>query len=215
MITICFIFGLSIVLADLWFFWDLGGYHRTSLVPPVWLDGHGWSFWEFFTGFLAGGLTTFVILRWVKPISDSSPLEDYDTFHLIIPYRFKSVISFVCIILYLNIFAWIGGLDHRLTDLYESTWYYEGLAYIIAIPIIICWFLIKSGRISNPFIKKERSQDYLLFTIYMTYLAIYGGIYFLTDHLFDWNNVMNYIMIMSLGFILVLFAILFIINKKK
>lgn len=213
MIIICFIFGISIVLADLWFFWDLGGYHQTSLVPPAWLDGHGWSFWEYFTGFFAGGLTMFVILRWVKPVSDPSPLEDYNTFHLIIPERFKTIISFICIIIFVNIFAWIDPADDRLTDLYGSTWYIEGTTYILAVPLIIGWFLIKLGKMSNPFVKKESNDDKHLFNVFFVYLILYGVIYFLTDHLFDWNSVINYIMILSLALIVVFFTILLAINK--
>ena len=61
-------FACSITLADLFYFFSAGGYHGEQGFS---LPAHfaAWSLWEYFTGFLAGGLITAFVLRF-------APAED-------------------------------------------------------------------------------------------------------------------------------------------
>lgn len=66
-LVVAVIFGLSIMVADLWQFVGRGGPYSAETGPswevPDWLRAH-WSFWEFTTGFLAGlGTTAYVLAQ--------------------------------------------------------------------------------------------------------------------------------------------------------
>jgi hypothetical protein len=209
MITICFIFGISITVADLWRFVELGGYHHSQFIAPDWVLG--WTYWEYSTGFLVGGLTMFIILRWVKPITTgAAKLEDYDTFHLIIPQKYKAFISFVCTVFFLNIFAWISPLGNRLVESNpEVPPIIETLVIaLISIPLIVGWILLRLGKIKNPFFKSDYSTEKTFFIGFMLYFTLYSLIYIVGGNLYSWNNPMNYIMVISIGIILVMFFIL-------
>ena len=61
---VCGAFALAITAADLFFFFDAGGYRmaQSFSLPETFA---AWSLWEFFTGFLAGGAVTAYILKTV------------------------------------------------------------------------------------------------------------------------------------------------------
>ncbi len=60
--VVCGAFAVSITLADLFFFFSYGGYRMAQgfSLPE---NFAAWSLWEYFTGFLAGGLITAFVLR--------------------------------------------------------------------------------------------------------------------------------------------------------
>ena len=61
-LTACGAFAFAITLADLFFWFGSGGYHGEQgfALPNGWA---AWSLWEYFTGFLAGGIITAVVLK--------------------------------------------------------------------------------------------------------------------------------------------------------
>ena len=61
-LTVCSAFAVAITVADLFFWFDNGGYHglQSFTLPEGWA---AWSLWEYFTGFLAGGAITAVVLK--------------------------------------------------------------------------------------------------------------------------------------------------------
>lgn len=60
--AVCSSFAFAITLSDLFFFFSDGGFrHSQGFSLP---DGFAaWSLWEYFTGFIAGGLITYFILK--------------------------------------------------------------------------------------------------------------------------------------------------------
>lgn len=66
--VVCSAFAIGITLADLFFFFGNGGYHELneSYLPEFF---YPWGCWEYFTGFIAGGIITAFILK-LKPESD-------------------------------------------------------------------------------------------------------------------------------------------------
>ncbi len=66
--VVCSAFALGITLADLFFYFGNGGYHELhkSYLPEFF---YPWGCWEYFTGFIAGGIITAFILT-LKPQKD-------------------------------------------------------------------------------------------------------------------------------------------------
>lgn len=64
----CGAFAVAITISDLFFYFGNGGYHmlQGNLLPESFAS---WSLWEYFTGFIAGGIITAFILK-LKPADD-------------------------------------------------------------------------------------------------------------------------------------------------
>lgn len=65
---VCAAFAIGITVADLFFYFGNGGYHELheSYLPKSF---YAWGCWEYFTGFIAGGIITAFILK-LKPQKD-------------------------------------------------------------------------------------------------------------------------------------------------
>lgn len=70
--VVCSAFAIGITLADLFFYFGNGGYHmlKDSYLPESF---YAWGCWEYFTGFIAGGIITAFILK-LKAGADVSEL---------------------------------------------------------------------------------------------------------------------------------------------
>ncbi len=68
--VVCGAFAVSITVSDLFFFFAAGGFHGAQgfLLPPRF---SAWSLWEFFTGFLAGGMIALYVLK-TAPAADTA-----------------------------------------------------------------------------------------------------------------------------------------------
>ena len=89
-------FAFAITVADLFFYFGDGGYHMNGTSPlPAWADV--WGLWEYFTGFLAGGIITACILR-LKTQPDVSE-EAFAK----VPLNIKRVLTFL--LFYVFVFA--------------------------------------------------------------------------------------------------------------
>ncbi len=66
--AVCSAFAFAITVADLFFFFGNGGYHElhSSYLPEFF---YPWGCWEYFTGFIAGGIITAFILK-LRPEAD-------------------------------------------------------------------------------------------------------------------------------------------------
>ena len=66
--VVCSAFAIGITVADLFFYFGNGGYHELneSYLPESF---YAWGCWEYFTGFIAGGIITAFILK-LKPVKD-------------------------------------------------------------------------------------------------------------------------------------------------
>jgi hypothetical protein len=67
-LVVCSAFAIGITVADLFFYFGNGGYHELnpSYLPEFF---YAWGCWEYFTGFIAGGIITAFILK-LKPQKD-------------------------------------------------------------------------------------------------------------------------------------------------
>ena len=61
-LVVCSAFAIGITIADLFFYFGNGGYHELheSYLPEFF---YAWGCWEYFTGFIAGGIITAFILK--------------------------------------------------------------------------------------------------------------------------------------------------------
>ena len=66
--VVCSAFAIGITVADLFFYFGNGGYHelQESFLPEFF---YPWGCWEYFTGFIAGGIITAFIVK-LKPGKD-------------------------------------------------------------------------------------------------------------------------------------------------
>lgn len=66
--VVCSAFAIGITVADLFFYFGNGGYHELheSYLPEFF---YAWGCWEYFTGFIAGGIITAFLLK-LKPQKD-------------------------------------------------------------------------------------------------------------------------------------------------
>jgi len=87
-LVVCSAFALGITLADLFFYFGNGGYHELheSFLPESF---YAWGCWEYFTGFIAGGIITAFILK-LNPENDVSELAFQR-----IPEKPKMILTFI------------------------------------------------------------------------------------------------------------------------
>ncbi|MBQ6019219.1 MAG: hypothetical protein IJL26_03470 [Clostridia bacterium] len=72
---VCGAFAFSITVSDLFFFFGDGGYRMAQgfSLPESFAP---WSLWEYFTGFFAGGIITFYIIKTSRPEPETPSLLD-------------------------------------------------------------------------------------------------------------------------------------------
>ncbi len=86
--VVCSAFAIGITVADLFFYFGNGGYHELheSYLPESF---YAWGCWEYFTGFIAGGIITAFILK-LKPQKDVPELAFSK-----VPEKPKSILTFI------------------------------------------------------------------------------------------------------------------------
>ena len=85
---VCSAFAIGITVADLFFYFGNGGYHELheSYLPEFF---YAWGCWEYFTGFIAGGIITAFILK-LKPQKDVPELAFIN-----VPEKPKAILTFI------------------------------------------------------------------------------------------------------------------------
>ena len=86
--AVCSAFAIGITVADLFFYFGNGGYHELneSYLPESF---YAWGCWEYFTGFIAGGIITAFILK-LKPTKDVPELAFSN-----VPEKPKAILTFI------------------------------------------------------------------------------------------------------------------------
>ena len=86
--VVCSAFAIGITVADLFFYFGNGGYHELheSYLPESF---YAWGCWEYFTGFIAGGIITAFILK-LKPHKDIPELAFSK-----VPEKPKAILTFI------------------------------------------------------------------------------------------------------------------------
>lgn len=86
--VVCGAFSFAITVANLFFFFDNGGYHM--LDESIFGESvYAWSCWEYFTGFIAGGIITAYMLR----LKNQDDVEDIAFSK--VPAKLSSVLTFI------------------------------------------------------------------------------------------------------------------------
>lgn len=78
----CFAFAIAITLADLFFWFESKGYAVPDTYAP-------WSLWEYFTGFIAGGIITAFLVSLKKKDDVTEPVFDK------LPLKARNVLTFL------------------------------------------------------------------------------------------------------------------------
>ena len=87
-LVVCSAFAIGITIADLFFYFGNGGYHELheSYLPTIF---YPWGCWEYFTGFIAGGIITAYILK-LKSQNDVPELAFSK-----VPEKAKNILTFI------------------------------------------------------------------------------------------------------------------------
>ncbi len=87
-LVVCSAFAIGITVADLFFYFGNGGYHELH-APYLPEFFYAWGCWEYFTGFIAGGIITAFILK-LKPETDVPELAFQK-----VPEKPKTILTFI------------------------------------------------------------------------------------------------------------------------
>ena len=195
--VVCSAFAIGITLADLFFYLGNGGYHElnASYLPESF---YAWGCWEYFTGFIAGGIITAFILK-LKAGADVPELAFSN-----VKEKPKAILTFVLGTLFM-----LGvNIVRPVLVRYEDSDYMI-LATIIAVVFAIGFvaILVKlfGFNASKTHIEKYYALLLLLFVIYIEIVYLLIGTPDCT-HLFA-NGGFQHTMAILSGLVLVLWLV--------
>ena len=202
--VVCSAFAIGITVADLFFYFGNGGYHQLneSYLPAFFTP---WGCWEYFTGFIAGGIITAYILS-LKEQNDVPELAFTK-----VPEKPKKILTFILGTLFM-----VGVNIVRPVLVRFDTSKYVIPATIIAILFSIILVLSLTKQFGINFSKSDSTKHYefLLFFfigfINFAYLIIGAGEYL---HLFGNRTFQDNMVIVSASIFIAWLG--FFKNKKK
>ncbi|MHA1820307.1 MAG: hypothetical protein ACTSU2_15450 [Promethearchaeota archaeon] len=221
-VILSLIFGISITLADLWLFWDLGGWGRDSLVAPWWVEG--WVFWEYSTGFLGGLLSMWYLVfkvglphrnsnndknkenaeRLIDKEGETGEISgDSKNFSAILP-KHTNFWSIIIIVGAVDIYGIVSPFSERVGRQINDK--ALGNYILLALGLIVfcigaLYYLGKFKILRKSIHKLSRS----LSLSFLAYLTIYMCIYILLINILSWSGPMNYIMLISYIIVLLIY----------
>ena len=165
---VCSAFAFSITVSDLFFFFSYGGYKMAQgfSLPASFA---AWSLWEFFTGFIAGGIITAYLIK-------TAPAEDApETLLNIIPKKPRSVFTFVlCIVAGIGINI-VRPLITRISNV-PAMIASSAVAVIAILAVSFIYYRKKGVSLENAPIKKLSPVLCLIFTVYVLVNYMFIGI---------------------------------------
>ncbi len=195
--VVCSAFAIGITVADLFFYFGNGGYHQLheSHLPEFF---YAWGCWEYFTGFIAGGIITTFILK-LKPQNDVPELAFKK-----VPEKPKTILTFILGTLFM-----IGvNIVRPVLVRYEDSDYMI-MATVIAVLFAIAFVavLVKFYGFNASKIHIEKYYNFLLL-FFVTYIDI---VYLLVGtpdctHLFRNSGFQHIMAILSASIIIVWLA---------
>lgn len=201
--VVCSAFTIGITVADLFFYFGNGGYHELneSYLPESF---YPWGCWEYFTGFIAGGIITAFILK-LKPENDISELAFQK-----VPEKPKKILTFILGTLFMVGVNIVRPVLVRYEDS-DKVIIATAIAAISAIGLIV--YLVKEYGINASKSDVQIQSKYLLKYFIGLILLIYllAGTPDCT-HLLD-NHGFQHLMAILSGIILLIW--LYIKNKKE
>lgn len=192
----CCAFSLAITVSDLFFFFGNGGYHMLQgySLPETFAP---WSLWEYFTGFLAGGIITAFLVN-LRPLEDvNEPTLD------IIPQKITNILTFL-----LGLVGMIGvSIVRPVLERFDES-EYQVIATVVAVlvSVAIVAILAKKFGITLNKISYEKFCTFALpcFVIYifMAYMFIccqeYMNFYYL-DQLHNILVMVSFVLVTGWG----------------
>lgn len=189
----CLAFSFAITVSDLFFFFDKGGYHYLQgfSLPD---NFAAWSLWEYFTGFIAGGIITAFLVN-LKPKADFA-----ETTFVMIPKKVSNVLTFL-----LGVVGMIGiSIVRPALERFDHS-KYQLVAVIIAVVValIIAIILAKKYGIALQNVSYEKfctiALPCFVFYIFTSYMFICGVEYM---EFYSLNMIHNILMMLSFGIIM-------------
>lgn len=165
---VCSAFAFSITVSDLFFFFENGGYKMAQgLSLPS--NFGAWTLWEFFTGFIAGGIITAYLLK-------SAPAEDTpETLLNIIPEKPRNAFTYVlCVVAGIGINI-VRPIITRISSkpvIIASA----AVAVIAILSISFIYYRKKGVMLQNAPIKKLSPVLCLIFIVYVFVQYMFIGI---------------------------------------
>ena len=201
--VVCSAFASAITVADLFFYFGNGGFHElhSSYLPEFF---YPWGCWEYFTGFIAGGIITAFILK-LKPQNDVPELAFQK-----VPEKPKTILTFVLGTLFMVGVNIVRPVLVRYEDS-DKVIIATAIATISAIGLIV--YLVKEYGVNVSKSDIQTQSQYLL----KYFIVLILGIYLLvgtpdSTHLLD-NYGFQHLMVIISGAVLLIW--LFIKTKKE
>ena len=159
--VVCSAFTIGITVADLFFYFGNGGYHELheSYLPESF---YAWGCWEYFTGFIAGGIITAFILK-LKPQKDVPELAFSN-----VKEKPKTILTFI-----LGTIFMIGVNIVRpvLVRFEDSDFMIIAIIIAVLYAIVMVVAIIKGYGFNASKIKIEKYYAFLLL-FFVTYIEI-------------------------------------------
>ena len=158
---VCSAFAIGITVADLFFYFGNGGYHELneSYLPESF---YAWGCWEYFTGFIAGGIITAFILK-LKVGADVSELAFSK-----VKEKPKAILTFILGTLFM---IGVNIVRPVLVRYEESDYIIIATAIAVLFAIIMVLAITKGYGFNASKIKIEKYYAFLLL-FFATYIEI-------------------------------------------
>ncbi len=154
-------FAFSITVSDLFFYFGNGGYHMQgeSLFGE---SVYPWSCWEYFTGFIAGGIITAFLLR-LRNKEDVAEIT-FDK----IPDKANNILSFI-----LNFVFMIGvNIVRPVIERFEDS-DYQIIAIVAAVLITVAFVVLLNVKFGFNAEKISAEKLYsILFPVFVVYIIV-------------------------------------------
>lgn len=201
--VVCSAFAIGITVSDLFFYFGNGGYHELH-APYLPQFFYPWGCWEYFTGFIAGGIITAFILK-LKPEKDVPELAFSK-----VKEKPKAILTFILGSLFMIGVNIVRPVLVRYEDS-DKVIIATAIATISAIGLIV--YLVKEYGVNVSKSDIQTQSQYLL----KYFIVLILGIYLLvgtpdSTHLLD-NYGFQHLMVIISGAILLIW--LFIKTKKE
>lgn len=189
----CTAFAIAITVADLFFYFGNGGYHmlQGNPFPDTFAP---WSLWEYFTGFIAGGIITAFLVN-LKPKADCS-----EAAFAKIPDKVTNVFTFL-----LGFVGMIGiSIVRPVIERFDSSKYML-VAVIVAVvvAVLIVAILAKKFGIALQKVSYEKfctiALPCFVFYIFLSYMFICGVEYM---NFYSLNMLHNVLVTVSFGLVM-------------
>ncbi len=189
----CCAFAFAITVSDLFFYFGAGGYHmlQGNLLPENFAP---WSLWEYFTGFIAGGIITAFLVN-LKPKADCREI----TFEMI-PKKVSNILTFI-----LGIVGMIGvSIVRPVLERFDHSKYMViALVIAVVVAVLIAIILAKKYGIALQNVSYEKfctiALPCFVFYIFISYMFVCGVEYM---EFYSLNMIHNILMMLSFGIIM-------------